>query len=89
MRTQMHNLAKMVDSNRRYHAALINLTSHDRRICGIWAHIRGGSRVLGKGGPINIFLIKLNDSKGPGGALIAPPVGFGAKPQPLFAFAFI
>ena len=26
---------------------------------------------------------------GSGGALIAPPVGSGAKPQPLFAFAFI
>ena len=28
-------------------------------------------------------------ARGSGGALIAPPVGSGAKPQPLFAFAFI
>ena len=28
-------------------------------------------------------------ARGSGGALVAPPVGFGAKPQPLFAFAFI
>ena len=28
-------------------------------------------------------------ARGSGGALIAPPVGSGAEPQPLFAFAFI
>ena len=58
-------------------------------------HSRGGSRVLGKGGsnkdihhwgrgrapPVT--------ARGSGGALIAPPMGSGAKPQPLFAFAFI
>ena len=28
-------------------------------------------------------------ARGSGGALIAPPVGSGAKTQPVFAFAFI
>ena len=28
-------------------------------------------------------------ARGSGGALLAPPVGSGAKPQKLFAFAFI
>ena len=57
---------------------------------------RGVSRVVGKGGPINISTTgggygrghtPSRDSKG--GAPLAPPVGSGAKPQKLFAFAFI
>ena len=52
---------------------------------------RGGSRILGKGGLINIFTTGGGmpppvTARGSGGALIAPPVGSGAKPQPLFCF---
>ena len=50
-----------------------------------------------RGGPINIFTTgggygrgraSSRDSNGSGGALLVSPVGSGAKPQPLFAFAF-
>ena len=55
---------------------------------------RGGSRILGKGGLINIFttgggMLPPVTARGSGGALIAPPMGSGTLPQPLFAFAFI
>ena len=47
----------------------------------------------GGGGPINICTLGGRappvTARGSGGALIAPPVGSGAKPQALFAFAFI
>ena len=46
-------------------------------------------------GPINIFTTGGGGvplpvtARGSGGALLAPPVGSGASPQKLFAFAFI
>ena len=51
----------------------------------------GGSRILGKGGSDKNTHncgrhAPSRDSKGSGGALIAPPVGSGASPQPLFCF---
>ena len=59
---------------------------------------RGGSRVLGKGGSgkyihnwgrVREGACPSRDSKGVWGSADSSPVGSGAKPQPLFAFAFI
>ena len=56
----------------------------------------GGSRISGRGGLITIFtsggvgtgggVPPPVTARGSGGALQAPPVGSGAKPQPLFNF---
>ena len=52
------------------------------------AQCRGGSRILGKGGPINIFTTGGGPvtARASRGTLKAPSVGSGASPQPLFCF---
>ena len=68
--------------------------------CRPWSHVIPGADpgFWERGGSINIFTTGGGygrsvpppvTARGSGGALIAPPVGSGAKPQPLFAFAFI
>ena len=60
-------------------------------VCAV-VQAMGGSRILGKGGS-DKYIHNWGTGVSPpvtaresGGALIAPPVGSGVKPQPLFCF---
>ena len=75
----------------RNRTAALRANKRQGSIMTLCSVIRGGSRILGKGGSDkNIHNWgRSRDSKGAGGALIGPSVGSGAKPSRFFAFALI